>query len=55
MKFTELSSKCKLFYINYPNDPTGAVATDKFYDDLIEYAKSLIYLLFKMHHTPHCI
>ena len=41
----ELSSKCKLFYINYPNNPTGAVATDKFYDDLIEYAKKFNILI----------
>lgn len=34
----ELVKKCKLFYINYPNNPTGAIATDKFYDELIEFA-----------------
>ena len=33
------AKKCKLFYINYPNNPTGAVATDKFYDELIAFAK----------------
>lgn len=32
------AKKAKLFYINYPNNPTGAVANDKFYDDLIEFA-----------------
>ena len=33
------ASRCKLFYINYPNNPTGAVATDAFYDDLIAFAQ----------------
>ena len=32
------AKKAKLFYINYPNNPTGAVANDKFYDELIEFA-----------------
>jgi LL-diaminopimelate aminotransferase len=34
-----LAERCKLFYINYPNNPTGAVATDEFYDELIAFAK----------------
>jgi len=33
-----LADRCKLFYINYPNNPTGAVATDDFYDELIAFA-----------------
>ncbi len=33
-----LAERCKLFYINYPNNPTGAVATDEFYDELIAFA-----------------
>ena len=33
-----LADRCKLFYINYPNNPTGAVATDQFYDELIAFA-----------------
>jgi LL-diaminopimelate aminotransferase len=28
----------KLFYVNYPNNPTGAVATEEFFDRLIEFA-----------------
>ncbi len=35
----EQADRCKLFYINYPNNPTGAVATDEFYDELIAFAK----------------
>ena len=34
-----LADRCKLFYINYPNNPTGAVATDAFYDELIAFAQ----------------
>ncbi len=34
-----LADRCKLFYINYPNNPTGAVATSAFYDELIAFAK----------------
>jgi len=34
-----LADRCKLFYINYPNNPTGAVATVEFYDELIAFAK----------------
>ncbi len=34
-----LADRCKLFYINYPNNPTGAVATDAFFDELIAFAK----------------
>jgi LL-diaminopimelate aminotransferase len=33
------AERCKLFYINYPNNPTGAVATDEFYDALIAFAE----------------
>ncbi len=33
-----LADRCKLFYVNYPNNPTGAVATDAFYDRLIAFA-----------------
>jgi LL-diaminopimelate aminotransferase len=33
----ELKS-AKLFYVNYPNNPTGAAATEDFFDALIEFA-----------------
>jgi LL-diaminopimelate aminotransferase len=35
----KLAERCKLFYVNYPNNPTGAVATDAFYDELIAFAQ----------------
>lgn len=34
-----LADRCKLFYVNYPNNPTGAVATDEFFDELIAFAR----------------
>ncbi|MCP4761905.1 MAG: aminotransferase class I/II-fold pyridoxal phosphate-dependent enzyme, partial [archaeon] len=35
----EVLEKSKILYINYPNNPTGAIATDKFYDLTISFAK----------------
>lgn len=32
------AAKAKLFYINYPNNPTGAAPTEEFFDRLIEFA-----------------
>ncbi|MCY6959462.1 aminotransferase class I/II-fold pyridoxal phosphate-dependent enzyme [Clostridium brassicae] len=34
-----ISEKSKLMIINYPNNPTGAVANKKFYLELIQYCK----------------
>ncbi|MCX7923962.1 MAG: LL-diaminopimelate aminotransferase [Clostridia bacterium] len=31
-------SRAKLLYINYPNNPTGQVATKKFYEEVVEFA-----------------
>ena len=31
-------SRTKLFYVNYPNNPTGAAATPEFFDALIDFA-----------------
>lgn len=33
------AKKAKFFYINYPNNPTGAVATKEFYEELVAWAK----------------
>jgi LL-diaminopimelate aminotransferase len=32
-------SRVKLFYVNYPNNPTGAAATEDFFDELIAFAQ----------------
>lgn len=41
--YTKISSetleKAKLMYLNYPNNPTGAVATTEFFDETIALAK----------------
>jgi LL-diaminopimelate aminotransferase len=31
--------KAKLLYLNYPNNPTGAVATREFFSEVVEFAK----------------
>jgi len=33
-----VADKAKLFYVNYPNNPTGAAATETFFDELIQFA-----------------
>lgn len=35
----EQKKRAKLLYINYPNNPTGAVATEEFYKKVIKFAK----------------
>ena len=35
----EQKKKAKLLYINYPNNPTGASATEEFYKKVIKFAK----------------
>ncbi len=34
----KIVNRAKLFYVNYPNNPTGQVATKAFFQDLIEFA-----------------
>jgi len=36
----EQKKRCKLIYLNYPNNPTGASATPEFYDKAIAFAKA---------------
>ena len=33
------AKRAKLFYVNYPNNPTGAAATPEFFDELIAFAE----------------
>ncbi|GHV16022.1 aspartate aminotransferase [Fibrobacterales bacterium] len=35
----DVLSRAKLLYINYPNNPTGAIATEKFFEEVIEFAR----------------
>lgn len=36
---TDVARRAKLFYVCYPHNPTGAVATREFYEDLVRFAK----------------
>lgn len=36
----DIRAKAKLLYINYPNNPTGAVATPEFFAKVVEFAKA---------------
>ena len=36
---TDVRKKAKLFYINYPNNPTGAGATRAFFEKLVRFAR----------------
>jgi len=37
--------KCKLLYINYPNNPTGAIASKEFFKEVIKYAKKYNFIV----------
>lgn len=37
---SDVAKKAKLLWLNYPNNPTGAVATTGFYADAVAFAKS---------------
>jgi LL-diaminopimelate aminotransferase len=37
---SETCRKAKLLYLNYPNNPTGANATRKFFEEVVEFAKA---------------
>jgi LL-diaminopimelate aminotransferase len=36
----EILKKAKVIYVNYPNNPTGAVAEKSFYADLVKFART---------------
>jgi LL-diaminopimelate aminotransferase len=36
----EVASRSKLMYLNYPNNPTGAVVPDGFFDRVVEFARA---------------
>ncbi len=37
---TEIADKAKLMFINYPNNPTSAIATEGFFEEVVEFAKA---------------
>lgn len=36
---SDVARKAKLLFINYPNNPTGAIADKKFYQDVVSFAR----------------
>lgn len=36
---SDVAKKSKLFYVCYPNNPTGATATTEFYEDLVSFCR----------------
>lgn len=42
---TDIAKRAKLFYVCYPNNPTGAIATKEFYADLVRYCRDYDILL----------
>ncbi len=36
----DVVKKAKLLYLNYPNNPTGAIATKEFYKEVVDFAKA---------------
>jgi len=36
----ETAKAAKIFFINYPNNPTGAVASERFFESVVEFAKT---------------
>jgi len=36
---TEIAKKSKIMFLNYPNNPTGAMATKEFYEEAVQFAK----------------
>lgn len=41
----EVAKKTKLFYVCYPNNPTGAIATKEFYEDAVRFCREYDILL----------
>lgn len=41
----EIAKKAKLFFINYPNNPTGAIAPVEFLEEVVQYCKKYQILL----------
>ncbi len=37
---TEVARKARLLFINYPNNPTGAIAGKKFYEEVVSFARA---------------
>lgn len=47
----DVASKAKLMFLNYPNNPTGAVANKEFFSKVVEFAKK--YNIIVCHDNPY--
>lgn len=47
----DIARRAKMMIVSYPNNPTGAVASDAFYKELIEFAKT--YDIIVLHDTAY--
>lgn len=47
----ELAKEAKMMWLNYPNNPTGAVATVEFFEEAVEFAKK--YDILVVHDAPY--
>lgn len=36
---TEIARKAKILFLNYPNNPTGAIVSKKFFEDVVRFAR----------------
>jgi len=48
----DIAKRAKLMWLNYPNNPTGAVATLNFFTEAVDFAKK--YDLLICHDNPYC-
>jgi len=49
---SNLAEKATAMFLNYPNNPTGAVATRKFFEELVDFAK--MYDIAVCYDNPYC-
>lgn len=47
----DIAKKAKVMFLNYPNNPTGAVATEEFFKEVVEFAKK--YNILVCHDAPY--
>ncbi|MCG0276944.1 MAG: LL-diaminopimelate aminotransferase [Thermanaeromonas sp.] len=49
---TDVAKRAKLMFLNYPNNPTGAVVQSKFFQEVVEFAKT--YDIIVCHDAAYC-
>lgn len=49
---SDIAKKATAMFLNYPNNPTGAVATHDFFDELVDFAKT--YDIAVCYDNPYC-